>query len=185
VDATIFSSRQPAACKKRYFPKNYLTANICQNYLTLYNILKRLPSSFICGIAIQNPSIIKKVVLINFRISSPSKQSRQSVDAKIDLFSICLHCKAWMRGSRHYFFVYFSSTTHASKHRSHAIWTVENELVVLSRRHRCRLDRICGVSQCEKCSSRIPVTPCRFPRCPPLWTTTTGTELTQRASSKT
>jgi hypothetical protein len=114
TDAPIFLSRQPAACKKAIFQKNYLTANICQNYLTIYIILKLLTSSFICRIAIQNPSIIQKVlfspkivffsldqelaeayfslefikfsqlhpVLINFRISSPSKQSKQSVDAK-------------------------------------------------------------------------------------------------------
>jgi hypothetical protein len=35
-------------------------------------------------------------------------------------------------------------TIHASKCCSHAIWTVENELVVLSRCHRCCLDRIYG-----------------------------------------
>jgi hypothetical protein len=43
------------------------------------------------------------------------------------------------------FFVCFSSTIHASKRRSHAIWTVENELVVVPRCYRCRLDRIYGV----------------------------------------
>jgi hypothetical protein len=47
--------------------------------------------------------------------------------------------------SRHYFFVCLSSTIQASKCRSHTIWTVENEPVVLSRRHSCRLDQICGV----------------------------------------
>jgi hypothetical protein len=50
-----------------------------------------------------------------------------------------------MRGSCHYFFVCFSSTIHASRRRSHAIWTVENERVVLlSRCYRCRLDQIYG-----------------------------------------
>jgi hypothetical protein len=58
----IFSSRQPTARKKSYFKKNYLTANICQNYLTSYIILKLLLSNFICRIAIQNSSIIQKVL---------------------------------------------------------------------------------------------------------------------------
>jgi hypothetical protein len=62
TDAPIFFSRQPAPCKKSYFSKNYLTTNICQNYLTLNIILKLLPASFICRIAIQSPSIIKKVL---------------------------------------------------------------------------------------------------------------------------
>jgi hypothetical protein len=41
--------------------------------------------------------------------------------------------------------IIFSLTIQALKRRSHAIWTVENWLVVLSRRSRCRLDRIYGV----------------------------------------
>jgi hypothetical protein len=106
-------TRQPAAGKKYCFFKIYLTANISQNYLTLYIILKLLPSSFICRIAQKIPQLSKKYysrqklyfspstknfsfekikfsqlhpVLINFRISSPSKPSKQSVDVKIDLF---------------------------------------------------------------------------------------------------
>jgi hypothetical protein len=109
----LFFRRDSPQCAKKAIYENYLTANICQNYLTLYIILKLLPStSFICCIAIQNPPIIKKVlfsqiivvftlyqeltepyfpleflifsqlhpVLINFRISSPSKQSKQALD---------------------------------------------------------------------------------------------------------
>jgi hypothetical protein len=43
-------------------------------------------------------------------------------------------------------------TIHASKCHSHTLWTVENELVVLSRRHRCRLVRICGIYTAWKMS---------------------------------
>jgi hypothetical protein len=70
--ADQFNSLMPCLFFRRGSPqrarKNYLTANICQNYLTLdiilklYIILKLLPSSFICRIAIQNPSIIQKVL---------------------------------------------------------------------------------------------------------------------------
>jgi hypothetical protein len=58
----FFRRDSPQRAKKAIFEKNYLTNNICQNYLTLYIILKLLPSSFICHIAIENPSIIQKVL---------------------------------------------------------------------------------------------------------------------------
>jgi hypothetical protein len=148
-----------------YFWKNYLTANICQSSWS---------SCFLASFAAQQKKFLnypKSTILAKFYFSPSTKNWQNHIfplkksnfhiyiqfwsiwelavetvcRCQIDLFSICLHCKAWIRGSCHYFFVYFASTIHASKRCSHAIWTVENELVVLSRLHRCRLDRICGV----------------------------------------